>query len=281
VTGIPDAATRAGRIAALPMYDLPALRAATDALWRALAQRLSAAGVEGVPDRLTRGAPPTALWREPRLLLAQSCGYPLVTSLRGTVKVVATPRYRACGCRGAFARSAVVVRIDDPAETLADLRGARGVINEPASNSGMNLLRAAIAPLAARRRFFRSVAVSGSHIESLRMIAAGEADIAAIDCVTLAHVQRDRRSSGPGAAVRVLCWTQPSPGLPLVTSRDTDDATVAAIRAALGDSAEDTSLAGLRDTLLIDGFDVLSESAYESVLEIERGAIELGYPQIC
>jgi ABC-type phosphate/phosphonate transport system substrate-binding protein len=279
VAGTARAVASARRIAALPMYDLPGLQAATDALWRALAQRLVAAGVDGVPDELTRGVPPAVVWHEPHLLLAQSCGYPLVTSLRRAVKVVATPRYRAVGCEGAFARSAVVVPIGHPATTLADLRGSRCVINELASNSGMNLLRAAIAPLAAGRRFFRTVRVSFSHAESVRMVAAGEADIAAIDCVTLAHLQRGR-SSDLAAAVRVLFWTEPSPGLPLVTSRDTDDATVAAIRAALVEVAEDPGLAALREALLIAGFDVLPETAYESVLEIERFAIRLDYPKV-
>jgi len=273
------APTSAARIAALPMYDLPGLEPANDALWRALARRLIAAGVEDVPEQLTRGASPTALWREPHLLLAQSCGYPLVTSLRGVVKVVATPRYRASGCRGVFSRSAIVVRLDHSAQTLADMRGSRCVINEPTSNSGMNLLRAAIAPLAAGQRFFRAVFVSGSHRESLRMVAAGEGDVAAIDCVTLEHLQR--RDMGLAAAVRVLCWTVPSHSLPLVTSSDTDDATIAALRAALADVTADPSLASVRDALLIAGFDVPGETAYDCVLEIERCAIRLGYPQIC
>jgi ABC-type phosphate/phosphonate transport system substrate-binding protein len=126
----------------------------------------------------------------------------VATTLRGVVKVVATPRCRAPGCRGVFGQSAIVVRADHPAETLAELRGSRCVINEAASNSGMNLLRAAIAPLAAGRPFFGAVRLSGSHRESLRLVAAGEGDVAAIDGVALTHLQRlDPR---PAAAVRVL-----------------------------------------------------------------------------
>ena len=83
------------RIAALPMYDLPELRAANDTLWQAVAAGLVDHGIEGVPLGLTRGGPLLTLWRDPRLLLAQSCGYPLETSLRDAVKVVAIPRYRA------------------------------------------------------------------------------------------------------------------------------------------------------------------------------------------
>jgi hypothetical protein len=44
--------TEGGRIAALPMYDLPGLEAANNALWYAVAIRLTASGIEGVPPEL-------------------------------------------------------------------------------------------------------------------------------------------------------------------------------------------------------------------------------------
>ncbi len=61
------------RIAALPMYDLPELEAANDALWAAIAERLVAQGLEDTPDRLTRGGPrlkrsgptPSCCWPRP------------------------------------------------------------------------------------------------------------------------------------------------------------------------------------------------------------------------
>lgn len=279
MTAVARAPFVAQRIAALPMYDPPALQPANDALWRALSLRLIEAGIAGVPERLTRGVPPAMLWREPRLMLAQCCGYPLATALRGLVKLVATPRYRAPGCHGVFARSAIIVRRDHPAEALAELRGRRCVINEDDSNTGMNLLRAAVARVADRRPFFRAVLVSGSHRESLGMIAAGEADVAAIDPVTLAHLQL--LEPRLAAAVRVLDWTLPSLSLPLVTSRDTDAATIAALRAALADIAVDPGLAAMRETLFLAGFDALDEIAYDSVLEIERSAVRRGYPHLC
>ena len=266
------------RIAALPMYDLPGLEAANDALWRAVTARLTADGTEGVPPTLSRTIPVAALWPHPQLLLAQSCGYPLVTSLRGVVKVVATPRYRALGCQGSLYRSTIVVAATNPVATLAELRGTRCAANDPASNSGMNLLRAMIAPLAAGGRFFRSVQWSGSHRESLAMIVRDEADIAAIDCVTFEHL----RTLEPAlvAAVRVIGWSDASPGLPLVTAAGTDDRTLAALQTALADIVTDRAVAPTLDTLLIDGFDVLSCDAYQSVIELHRRAAALGYPEL-
>ena len=267
-----------GRIAALPMYDLPGLEAANNALWHAVATRLTASGIEGVPPELSRTIPVAALWRHPRLLLAQSCGYPLVTSLHNAVKVVATPRYRALGCQGSLYRSAIVVAATNAAAALADLRGTRCVANDPASNSGMNLLRAMIAPLAGGRPFFRTVLWSGSHRESLAMIARGEADIAAIDCVMFDHL----RTLEPAlvAAVRVIEWSDASPGLPLVTAAGTDDRTLAALRAALADIIADSTVAPALEALLIDSFDAAAFAAYQSVIELERRAAALGYPEL-
>jgi ABC-type phosphate/phosphonate transport system substrate-binding protein len=266
------------RLAAFPMYDLPELRAANDALWRAIATRLADAGIDGVPGGLTRGVPLDALWRDRRLLLAQSCGYPLMTSLQGAVKMVATPRYRAPGCEGPFYRSAIVVRTTNPAASLADLRGHWCVANEPGSNSGVNLLRAAIAPLAGGGKFFRQVLWSGSHWSSLAMIADDEADVAAIDCVTLEHL----RKTAPAlvAAVRVLAWSEASPALPLITAATTDDRTLEILRAALADSVTDRAVAPALETLLIDGFDLLPSDAYQPIRDLERLAGALGYPQL-
>ena len=136
------------RIAVLPMYDFPPLREAHDELWAALRQRLVAAGVERVPLQLSHVTDHVASWLHPELLLGQACEYPLAVRIAGQVRMVATPRYTAEGCTGACYRSAIIVRTADPAGTLLDLRGRRCAYNEADSNSGMNLLRAAIAPLA-------------------------------------------------------------------------------------------------------------------------------------
>lgn len=270
--------TAAARIAALPMYDLPGLEVAHDDLWRFVARRLAEAGLADVPPTLTRDMPLAALWHDPRLLLAQSCGYPLTTSLQGKVRLVATPRYRAPGCNGPLHRSAVVVRGDDDVSDLAALRGRRCAINAGDSNSGMNLLRAVIAPLAGGAPFFGAVLLSGSHRRSTAMVASGEADVAAIDSVTLAHLQR--LAPALTARVRVLCWTDWSPGLPFVTAATTDDATLAALRAALVAAAVKPSLERQCSALLLDGFEILPDAAYDEILVQEQLAAALGYREL-
>jgi ABC-type phosphate/phosphonate transport system substrate-binding protein len=266
------------QIAAFPMYDYPELAAAHDALWLTLASRLVAAGVENVPRKLTRSLGHFDIWRHPRLLLGQGCEYPLATSFAGSFRLVATPCYAAPGCEGAHYRSAIVVRTDDPAETLVHLRQRRCAINEPDSNSGMNLLRAAIAPLAGGARFFESVSVSGSHRASAVMVAEGRADVAALDCVSFAHFRQLYPESV--ANLRILCWTPSSRSLPFITSGATDDSTLEVLRSALAGAMADATLAGARERLFLTGLDFESDSHFAKVLSHERQAAARGYPTL-
>ena len=257
------------------MYDFPELRADTDTLWARLADSLTAAGISAVPPNLTRSLDHHGIWRHPHLLLAQACEYPLATEHAETVRLVATPHYSAQGCDGALYRSAIVVRQQDPAERLEDMRNRRCVINERSSNSGMNLLRAVIAPLANGKSFFRDVSLSGSHRRSVEMVADGQADIAAIDCVTLAHL----RNFAPNHmdAMRVLCWTEPSPSLPFVTAAGMDDATVRALRSALAEAIDNPAV---RERLFLVGFDFAPDENFARVLSLAQQASALGYPHL-
>jgi ABC-type phosphate/phosphonate transport system substrate-binding protein len=249
-------------LAALPMYDYEELRPATDALWSAIANRLHAQGLPA-PTTLTRGQKLHELWTNPDLLLAQTCGYPLVTTLKNRVTLLATPRYTAQGCDGANYRSAIVVHASNRAATLANLRGARCAINDTESNSGMNMLRAAIAPHAGLTQFFGTITVTGSHAASIQAVANGEADIAAIDCISWGHLTNFRPKTTQ--ALRVLAWTAPTPGLPLITSLGTTAHTRAALLRALQNVAADPALAPIRDALRLNGFETLPLTHYDVI----------------
>jgi ABC-type phosphate/phosphonate transport system substrate-binding protein len=261
------------------MYDFPQLQKHNDVFWSAVAQRLVDAGISDVPASLQRSNQPLLdLWQAPDLLFGQTCGYPLMTVLRDRVQLVATPKYSAEGCRGAYHRSAIVVRRTDDANELKDLRGRRCAVNESYSNSGMNLLRGKISRISNGAAFFSSVITTESHLTSLRSLVEGRADVASIDCVTLAHVKRYYPDLY--TAVRVIDWTDESPSLPFVTAEGTDEETITAIRAALFFILDDNTLSETRTTLLLDGFEVLPLQAYQRITDIEEEAIALGYPQL-
>ena len=87
--------------------------------------------------------------------------------------------------------SDIVVRVGRPWRSLADLRGRSWAYNDPDSHSGYNVVRAALARRGWTDGFFGRVVQSGYHQRSLRMVAAGEVDAAAIDCQVLAVELRD------------------------------------------------------------------------------------------
>ena len=170
---------RAGApVAALPMYDYPEIAAANDALWANIAARLRALGVVA-PGSVTRGRSAATLWRDPGLLFGQTCGYPYMKGLRDALVLIATPQYSFPGCEGAAHRSLVIRRAGDSRGSLESFRGAVAAVNGFDSNTGMNLFRATIAPIARGARFFGGVVITGSHQASLEAVADGRADLAA------------------------------------------------------------------------------------------------------
>lgn len=265
-------------IVSLPMYDLAEAAAATDAWWQAIARAMRREGVADVPDRLLRGSDYMAPWARPDLLFSQSCGYPFTHKYRDLLAYVATPCYAAEGCEGANYRSFVVVRSDDPAQTLADLRGRRCAINGTHSHSGYNILRAMLAPLARGAPFFSEVKTTGSHATGMKLVIEGAADVAAVDGVSLALAARYRPKMR--AALRTIAQSPLAPGLPYVTARGTAPDVVSRLRQGLLSALQDPAAKEAREQLLIKDIEVLKDSAYAAIDKFETDAIAAGYPEV-
>ena len=256
------------------MYDLPEVRWATDALWRGIAEQLDARGI-AAPAELDRRADHRAVWHEPGLLLSQTCGYPYAAHLRGRVRLVATPRYRVAGHADADYRSLLLVRRDDPADRLADLRGRRVAFNELESQSGHNTLRAVVAPLARDGRFFAGGIATGAHRASIAAVTEGRADLCAVDCVTWALLCRHEPERT--GKLRPIGWTAAAPALPLITAAG---GPVEALREALDSVVADAGLAAARDALLLDGFAIRDDAEYDRILVMEQESVARGYPAL-
>jgi len=266
------------RLAALPMYDLPELRDATDALWSALAEALRARGIEGVPSRLDRDRSAETVWASPDLLFAQSCGYPLTHAFRDRLALVTTPVYKAPGCEGPYYRSWIVVPAEAGIERFAKLRGRRVAVNALDSQSGCNVLRAMAAPLAVKGRFFGEVVVTGGHLASLEAVTAGEADVAAIDAVTLALVERHRPSLA--GRIRRLAVSPSAPALPFVARAEAPAGEVTLLRTALAEVVGDPRLDDVRRTLLLEDVHMLPLEAYAVIPAMRRRSLALGYREL-
>ncbi len=260
------------------MYDLPEMRAATDAWWDGLARALRREGTVDVPDRLTRDGTLERHWAAPDLLLSQTCGYPLTHALCGRVRLVATPCYETEACQGPNYCSVILVRADSGITDFSELRGARCAVNGRESQSGYSALRALAAPLSTDGRFFSRVEVTGRHLASIERLAAGTADVASVDCVTHALLARHCPAALDGT--RVLCRTASAPGLPYITRATASDDLVARLRAGLRRAFADPDLASARQALLLAGFEVLPLAAYDRIIEIEQGALSHGYAEV-
>ncbi|MCU1772112.1 phosphate/phosphite/phosphonate ABC transporter substrate-binding protein [Pseudomonas sp. 13B_3.2_Bac1] len=217
-----------------------------------------------------------ALWLSPDLLLTQTCGYPLMTLLRGQVRIVGRPRYELPDATAGNHCSLILSRADDSRETLADFRGSRGVINSDDSNSGMNLLRQRLAPLQRDGQFFASVGISGAHRESLRWVREGRADLAAIDSVTYAYLARHAPEEVTG--LRVVARTALSPTLPFITAATATDEQIEKLRRVMNQALHE--LPDVVQTLGLPEVLAASESDYQVVLDYQREAEQLGYGRL-
>lgn len=254
-------------LASLPMYS--AGSGANAALWQCVAEQLN------LPATLAQPSDLLAHWLDPELLLSQTCGYPLTHALAGRVQLVGAFAYTAPGCDGLRYRSQLVCRSADAGTPLAGFRGRTVAYNSEDSQSGYNSLRALVAPLARNGHFFGNAVATGSHHASVNSVRNGQADLAAIDCVTLALLQRDHPEMVRG--VQVCGHTAPAPGLPLITSLQTPPEVLLALRQALQHAMHDQALVDARAALLIADFAEIPLADYGAITEMETRANRAGY----
>lgn len=170
-----------------------------------------------------------------------------------------------------------MVRETDPAETLDDMRGRRVAANGPDSQSGCNALRIAVAMVAAGNdRFFSDVLWSGAHRRSLALVRDGQADIAAIDGLSLALV--GDVAPHEIAGLRVLDWSPSAPALPYAVRADTEPDTRDRVFTGLLEAGEDPHAATARDTLRIAGLLPARNADYAVIVRMREAAEEQGYP---
>jgi ABC-type phosphate/phosphonate transport system substrate-binding protein len=216
------------------------------------------------------------LWLSEHLLLAQTCGYPLMTLLRDKVRLVGRPVYRLPHSAAGNHCSLLMVRADDPRAELKDFFGSRGLINSEDSNSGMNLLRHAIAPLQRDGRFFAGVSLTGGHRLSLRGLKERRGDLAAIDSVTYDYLARD--ASEEIADLRILARSAVSPCLPFITAPSVDAAKAEGIRQAMNQALQE--LPEVADVLAISHVQPASLGDYQVLLDYQQQAVDLGLPTL-
>ena len=265
-----------GQQVALPMY-----LGATDAvqsLWSVLHQALAVDGLQALPDAAAWPQDLHAHWLSPDLLLSQTCGYPLTHALQGQVQLLGCFRYVAPGCEGIFCRSVFIARDEHAHLALGDFRARRVAFNSADSQSGYNALRAMVAPLAQGGLFFGQTLETGSHRFSVDAVREGRADLAAIDCVTWALLQRHDAQATQGLCA--IGHSAAYPGLPLITSLNTPPRQVQALRDGLHTLFQVPEAAGALAQLMISGFETPDLAVYQRCVAMEHSAMGSGYPHL-
>lgn len=193
-------------IAWLGMYDRPELAEANDEFWALIRDALGFG-----PAQRAKGLDVWDVWLSPDLLLAQTCGLPYRSRLYKSVSLVGTPDYGVTGCPPGYYQSVIVGRSECPPD-LGDLSSLRFAYNERGSQSGWAAFWGHIDPALPPS----SLAESGSHRASAKMVADGSADIASLDIVTWNII---RRHDAFAQCLTVLAHTKPTPGLPFITAQ--------------------------------------------------------------
>ncbi len=187
-------------------------------------------------------------WTHSGLLLSQTCGMPYRKFLHDKVNLVGTPDYDLDNCPPGHYRSAIVIRQNDRRGSLAEFANSRFAYNEENSQSGF------AAPLnhgAEMGIVFSNRIRTHSHVNSAKIVAEDQADIAALDQLSWQYMERYDDFAN---SLTVLEWTKPAtPTLPFITAESNDaDIIYSAIESAIAAlSADDRSAMCLKGIMKI------------------------------
>ncbi|MFP2911415.1 PhnD/SsuA/transferrin family substrate-binding protein [Pyxidicoccus sp. 3LFB2] len=195
------------------------------------------------------------------------CGYPYVLKRDRpdpTVEVLAAPVMKAprYGNEPVYF-SDLIVRSDSRFRRFEDLKGATLVYNEESSNSGYNMPRSFLIERGLKQGFFGKVLRSGSHEESIRMVASGEADASFVDSLVLDF---DREKNfGFAGQVRVVLSLGPEAIPPVVVSTKMAPELRQRMGFALTHMHEDAEGRRILDEALLSRFEPVTDAHYDGI----------------
>lgn len=191
------------------MYDRAENADAHDRLWNAIHAEAMTRGV-ALPEHLTRGVSEDALWSAPDLILGQICNLPFRQTYYDRLHVIGAMDYGVDHLDAGFYDSVIITR---PEHIDADVSKLRFAYNATESNSGWDA-----AHLWAEKNTtqLNPTLETGGHRASLKAVAQGQADIAALDCITF---RQCLKWDAEAHAVVVKDRTAATPGMLLVTTK--------------------------------------------------------------
>ncbi len=185
------------------------------------------------------------------------------------VEVVAAPvlageRYR----QQPIYYSDVVVRQASPYHSFDDLAGCAWAYNERVSHSGCNLVCYSLLERGKTPYYFGSTLKTGSHLNSLQAVIAGQADAAALDSHVLDALLRTDRSLA--SRIRTVAQLGPSSIPPVVVARSLDPLLKQQIQAVLVTMHQDPAVAQALQAGCIERFVPVTDQQYDDIRQMWR-----------
>jgi len=165
-------------------------------------------------------------------------------------------------------RSLLIVPVDSPARSMADLRGKVFAFTDPMSNTGRLYPTSLVMALGETpETFFQRTFWTYSHDDAVRAVADGLADGAGVDSLVYdAMVAREPRL---GTRTKIIHRSPPFASPPVVVSPDVHPALRDTIQELLLGLDSDADGRSVLTELGVDRFVVIEDAAYASVRALE------------
>ncbi len=172
--------------------------------------------------------------------------------------------------------SYTIVRKDSPIKSWADMKGKTYAFNDMGSNSGYNLPRAKLVSVGAKGwNYFSKVVVSGSHEESIRLVARGMVDASSVDSLVLDY---DRMIKDADALnVKIIEHLGPAGAPPVVISKKADPSIKQALQEVMVNMHKDPEGKKILDKAMVARFDSPSDENYDDIRNYEQEAKSAGF----
>lgn len=174
--------------------------------------------------------------------------------------------------------SYVIVHKDSKFKSFGDLKECSYVYNDEISNSGYNMPRARLIELGETHGFFGKVFRSGSHEESIRMVALGQADASSVDSLVLDY--DIVKNPDFARQVKVIERLGPAGIPPLVASTKMEPEYVEMVQKILVQMKDDPQGTAILDEALVDRFEVVDDSNYDDIRRMKKLAEDAGFWEI-
>lgn len=211
------------------------------------------------------------------------CGYPYVLSHDDrsipptkllVAPVAAGPLYQGQPKYYSY----VIVHKDSQLSSFEQLKGKTYVYNDSISNSGYNMPRAKLISIGETDGFFGKMLHSGSHEESIRMVAEGQADVSAVDSLVLDYAVLQNEPYAKD--VKIIETLGPAGIPPVVYSSALPEGTATKLKEALLDMDKDPEGQAILKKANLLKFVEVDDSNYDDIRKMANDAKKANFMEI-